>query len=185
MHQLRLEDEKTYVSGHMEKYFTNLGFPEVRGFAETLAAFWGDNLVWGRYNLTRCMIFECYHVVKLWYEIQRTCIYPTGQCMSCHKPQGTSLLMWCRTERNFSVSYQQCSIAISIFEELFVYVWYLLVTRDRMLLNSFLMPRPKADCSNDPLLHSSLVSSFSKSDSLGGDNNDLMVSKFHSVCNCK
>ena len=37
-------------------YFTNLGFPEIRGFP-LLSTIWGE-VVWGRYNLTRSKFFS-------------------------------------------------------------------------------------------------------------------------------
>ena len=49
---------------HLAKllYFTNLGFPEIRGFPLLFTTICGE-VVWGRYNLTRfmyfCVICDC------------------------------------------------------------------------------------------------------------------------------
>ena len=46
------------ISGQMEYYFTNLGFPEIAGdFPYFSPAFGVKTRVWGRYNLTRNIIF--------------------------------------------------------------------------------------------------------------------------------
>ena len=38
------------MSAGTQQCFTNLDFPEIRGFPETLAPFWGKSVVWGPYS---------------------------------------------------------------------------------------------------------------------------------------